>query len=312
MMKRNRLPALLTAFLFALAALTGCGSSTSAANGAAADTAAQAEEAPAEYGFTDQNSGESLSYSASRPADVKLIYTGNLTLQATDFNAADQGLTDLVASFGGYFESREVYRNSSYQHAYFVVRVPGERFDSFMNSISEYDGCKVVYQSIYTDDVGEEYADIENRLITLQTKLERLQELLGKAESMEDIITIESEISDVEYEIESLSGQKNHYDSLIGYSTVYIDLDEVSALGEGVNPGLGERMASGFSGGIKSFVNGCEDFLVWLVSNLIGVLIFLAAAAAVLVLLFRRRSRKKKAKAPVRQEQDQDSQYSQK
>lgn len=320
-MKRSRIPALLLALVFALAAFTACGSS-GGSNGAAAtmDTATMDPAAPAEasdadmYGFSEE--AYSLESGAdtvagggvSRPADVKLIYTGNLTLQATDLDEASKGIADLVASYGGYFENQEVYRNSSYQHAYFVVRVPGGQFEAFMNSISEYDGCKVTYQSTSVEDVGEQYADIENRLTTLQTKLERLQELLSKAENMEDIITIESEISDVEYEIESLSGQKNHYDSLIGYSTVYIDLNEVGVLGQGVNPGLGERLSSGFVSGIKGFAGGCADFLVWLVSNLIGVIIFLAVVVAVLTLVLRRRKKRRVAETP---KPDDDSQYKQ-
>lgn len=314
-MKRNKLLALWLTLLFALALLTACGSAgASTANGGAAmDVNAPQAAAEGEYGFTEDASAESPASvgGSSRPADVKLIYTGNLTLQTTDFSAAAQGITDLVTSFGGYLENQEVYRNSTYQHAYFVIRIPGDRFESFMNSISEYDGCKVTYQATSVDDVGEQYADIENRLITLQTKLERLQELLGKAENMEDIITIESEISNVEYEIESLSGEKNHYDSLISYSTVYIDLNEVAALSEGVNPTLGERLSSGFASGMKGFARGCADLLVWLVSNLVGVVLFLVIIAVVLAVVLRRRKRRRNPQLPVRPEQPNDSQYQQ-
>lgn len=317
-MKRNKLPALLLTLLFALVLFTACGADASYPNGGAAtdtavrpaSTAAQEED----YGFTQEAADMESAASAggsSRPADVKLIYTGNLTLQATDFSAATQGITDLVASFGGYLENQEVYRNNTYQRAYFVIRIPGDRFESFMNSVSECGGCQVIYQATSVDDVGEQYADIENRLFTLQTKLERLQELLGKAENMEDIIAIESEISNVEYEIERLSGEKNHYDSLIGYSTIYIDLDEVAILSEGVNPTLGERLSAGFASGMKGFARGCADFLVWLVSNLIGVVLFLVILAAVAAVILRRRKRRRDPQRPERPGKADDSQYQQ-
>ena len=41
---------------------------------------------------------------------------------------------------------------------------------------------------------------------------------------MADIITIESAISDTEYEIESLSGTLRHYDALVDYATVSLTL----------------------------------------------------------------------------------------
>ncbi len=76
------------------------------------------------------------------------------------------------------------------------------------------------------ENITEEYYDTDSRLKTAQIKLERLQELLSKADNMADIITIESAISDTEYEIESLSGTLRHYDALVDYATVSLTLSE--------------------------------------------------------------------------------------
>ena len=69
----------------------------------------------------------------------------------------------------------------------------------------------MTWQSDTAENISERYYDTQSRLETAQIKLERLQELLKKAESMEDIITIESAISETEYEIEDLSGTMRHY-----------------------------------------------------------------------------------------------------
>ena len=79
----------------------------------------------------------------------------------------------------------------------------------------------------YLDDVSEAYYDQESRLTTQRTKLERLQELLRQAQDMEDIITIESAISETELEIEFLTGSLRKYDSQINYSTITLSLREV-------------------------------------------------------------------------------------
>ena len=294
-MKLQRLFALILTLVFLAVAATGCGGGSSG-NYAAGDTpAAEAPMAPAEDMANSGGMSESAStsFNTNLSADAKLIYTGEISLQATDLDAAAQAVSDLVSGYGGYIESQEVYRQSSYKSAYYTVRVPGDRFGAFISSVSESELYTVTYQSTSTKDVGETYADIENRLETLRIKLDRLQDLLSRAENMEDIITLESAISEVEYEIEYYSGEKNHYDSLIGYSTVYISLDEVGVVGDGMDSTLGQRLSSGFRRGLESFGDGCADLLVWVVSNLIGIVIFLAVAAVVITVVVRsRRGRK--------------------
>ena len=85
--------------------------------------------------------------------------------------------------------------------------------------------------------------------MTQQTKLERLQNLLAQAENMEDIITIESAISDTELEIERLTGTLRQYDSLVDYSTVYITLQEVYQLSDVEEPAtsFGSRISAAFA-----------------------------------------------------------------
>lgn len=307
-MKRLRLFSLLLALALLTALLAGCGSTSSSgatANGSMNRTEAgeaqmmgAGEADTADYDLASEES-QSDAGTATRPSDAKLIYTGSLTLECTDLNAAMPGLEQLVSAHGGYMERQEVYHQTGWQTADYTVRVPSEQYDAFLGAVVAWEGGKVTYQSSTVEDVGEAYADIENRLETLQIKLDRLQALLSQAENMEDIITIESAISDVEYEIENLSGQKNHYDSLIDYSTVYITLQQVNTLSEGVNPTLGERLSRGFTKGVGNFAEGCADFLVWIVSHLIGVVIFLTVVAVAVAVLLRQRRRKKEQTPPA-------------
>ena len=301
-MKAKKLLALLLSFVLLLCVLCGCGggSKGTADNGVQAETApgAAADDYLADGGFADESVS---SIAVNRPTNAKLIYTGDLNLQATDLDVALQALSAVVDEFGGYVEGQEIHRQSYYKSAYYTVRVPGERFHAFLASVSESAAYTLTYQNISVQDVGEAYADIENRLETLHIKLERLQTLLTQAVSMEDIITIESSISEVEYEIERYSSDKNHYDSLINYSTVHISLEEVKITDSSVDPTLGERISTGFRRGMRNFADGCEDAIVFLVSNCISVVVFLVVAAAVITLIVRRdrkvrRARKEKAK----------------
>lgn len=128
--------------------------------------------------------------------------------------------------------------------------------------------------SSQTQNITEEYVDLEARLTSLQTKHGRLIALLEKADSMETIVTLESELADTEYEIERLTGSLRKYDNLVDFSTVYLTLNEVRTLdpvadGNSFLSELGQAFQNGGSG---------------LVSFLRTVLLFAAAAWPVLLI----------------------------
>lgn len=154
-------------------------------------------------------------------------------------------------------------------------------------------------------NISERYYDTQSRLETAQIKLERLQELLKKAESMEDIITIESAISETEYEIEDLSGTMRHYDALVGYATVDLELSEVYRLSgtEDAPKSFGEKLANAFTDGLAATGQTLEDFAVWLAYSWLDVLIF-AAVVFVAVKLIGRLRRGKKLPKPVRKKKN--------
>ena len=72
-----------------------------------------------------------------------------------------------------------------------------------------------------------DYVDVESRKKMLETEQQRLLELLETAESLDDILTIESRLTEVQYELDSKESQLRTYDNQIDYSTVYLDIDEV-------------------------------------------------------------------------------------
>ena len=312
------------ALLLLVSLLCGCGSSgngSPSVPGAAADSAPA--EAPADYnsngGWTMDNkaeydypagdsyapapmpepeagptAGELQPIAGNVPANSKLIYTADISLQTTEFDDATAKLSELVSSMGGYFENSSVNNYSSYRYGSYTVRVPAKSFDAFCSQVGQL--CQLTYISRSAEDVSETYYDLESRLTTQQTKLERLQELLSKAESMEDIITIESAISETELNIEWLTGDLRHYDSLVGYSTVNISLDEVYRLDDVEQPaiGFGAKLSAALKNGCSSFVWGLQSFLLGVASNWVGWLIFLAIAAAVVVVVVRRVRRRRK------------------
>ena len=311
-MKKRSLAILLTLLL--LLGLAACGGSAGR-NGAVSNTAVADQSTPAEepmapsaaggdagYGYWPTENAPEMDYAVSGgtsddsgssvafPNGVKMIYRANMDLQTTEFERSDAEIKALTGRLGGYFEEQSIYnRSGGYRSASYTVRVPAERFEEFLGQVGN--TCTIVYQTQSADDVSEYYYDMESRLETAKIKLDRLQALLARAEAMEDIITLENAISDTEYQIERLSGEKRHYDSLIGYSTINVALDEVYRVTEPETGPLtfGQRIGVAFRDGLRNFGGAMENLAEWLAYSWLTLLVILLIVAAAVKLIRRAR-----------------------
>ena len=305
----KRLFAIALSAIMLMAMFAGCGAKSASSYDAGMNYAPSEEraemEAPTASDYWDSPSaakGENGIAQEKQKSDAKMIYTANINMETQDFDAADQALCTLVETMGGYFEQRSISdRSAGYTYGDYTVRIPAECFDQFCNQLGEL--CHVTYANSSAENISESYYDTAARLETAKIKLDRLQALLAKAENMEDIITLESAISETEYTIESLGGTLRHYDALVDYSTVYISLSEVYHLSdtETAPESFGGRIANAFKGGLREVGDFFEDLAVAFAYNWA----FLLIAAAVIfgvVKLVRFAVRKKRAASAAKKE----------
>ena len=133
---------------------------------------------------------------------AKLIRRAELNIQTEQFDQSLEALNQLVNNCGGYFESANLYgggRRDAYatRSGEYVVRIPAQQYNLFLSSTGDLGYVNSKTES--SEDVGTQYYDTETRLKTQRTKQERLLALLERAETMEDIISLENALSDVEY-----------------------------------------------------------------------------------------------------------------
>ena len=277
---RILLSALLTALL-----LTGCGgsgggmkSNTASPPSAAEDSGgtgwgesydfAESESLTADAEAPEPSAAPNVSGQAKEGGELqpeKIIRTAQLTLETTDFEKAAASLEQLAAELGGYVESGSVGdRGSGYSWGDYTIRVPSERFDTFLSRAGEL--CHETWRNVERQNISERYYDTAGRLKTQQIKLERLQQLLSEAEEMADIITIESAISETEWMIEDLSGTLRHYDAQVDFSTIQVSLQEVYRLSNVVEApeSFAGRLGSAFTDGLRSFGESMENLAVGL------------------------------------------------
>lgn len=303
--KRNRKTA---AFLLAaglVLSLVGCGSSTKEMysedtavspqmmNAVSYDTGSgmfereqkmEAAEAGAEKTDNSSKTAEEIQQNQN---DRKLIKTVNMDVETKEFDQVMPAIENEVTAMGGYIENMNTYNGSSYssnretRYADMTIRIPRQQLDTFLDTVSGI--VNVTRRSDNVEDVTLAYVDLESHRDALRTEQERLLELLEKAESIEDIIAIESRLSDVRYQLESMESQLRTYDNKVDYSTVYLNINEVEVFTPASEETVWERVANGFVASLKNIGNGFKEFFVGLLINLPYLLL---VAVFVLILIF--------------------------
>lgn len=228
-------------------------------------------------------------------AGRKLIKNVNLNVETEQFDVLVPGLENRIAALGGYIEDMSSYsRNDHYssdyvgtrylRYASMTVRIPKQNLDAFLDEVGEQ--SNIVSRSENVTDVTLQYVDLESHKKALTTEQSRLLQLMEQAESVEDIITIESRLSEVRYQLESMESQLRTYDNKIDYSTVYLYIDEVERYTPTEEVTTGERIRTGFMDSLRGVGRGIGNFAIWFVVNLPYLAVW-AVIIIVIVLIVR-------------------------
>ncbi len=269
-----------------------------------------ADAATEDYAASDKsgvvNSSDPVS---SIPLSDKIIYSGSATVETLEYEDTLKKLEDIISEYQGFLQSSSVsgndyrtyaYGGVSYRSAYYEIRIPSDKF-SAVTGLLETLG-NVPHLSTNADNVTMQYRDTESRLNARRTEETRLLELMSKAETVEDLLKVESYLSDVRYEIESLESQLKNWDSLVSYSTLQLTINEVRLYSEDEKASIsyGEQLSITLSNSMKALGRFFKGLFKGIVAAL-PVLVILAVIAVPTILIIRHSSRKKAAKAAEKQ-----------
>ena len=240
----------------------------------------------------------------------KLIKNVNLSVETETFEELLATITEKTESFSGYIEESYTYNGSNYygrgtRNASMTIRIPAQQLDAFLSSVSEV--SNVISRNDSVSDVTLQYVDMESHKKALTAEQDRLLELLEQAESVEDIITIESRLSDVRYQIESMESQLRTLQNQVSYSTVYLDIQEVEKLTPVEEQTRGEMIREGFVDSLYGVGNGVLDFGTAVIIDL-PYLVVWAAVILLVILIIRllRKHRKNKKQKKMQEKQEKD------
>ena len=294
------------AFLIMLT-IPACGASSgsSATDSAAWSNSMPAEGAVQEAGIyeeaaeTDVGSGsETAALDENAGSDRKLIKNVNMSVETEDYTGLVSNIQSRVEELGGYTESFEAYNESSVgnRSASLTLRIPADRLDEFVSQVEEI--SNIVSRQETVEDVTLTYVDLESRRRMYEEEEDRLLSLLEQAETLEEIIALESRLTEVRYQLESMESQLRTMDNQVNYSTVYLSIDEVERYTPPAEKGTWERIRTGFTENVYRVGNGIKEFFIGFVISL-PILLVLAVGiiiAVIVIRLFLRISEKNNAK----------------
>ena len=288
----KRYLSVLFALLLLLSVLTGCGASSKGAmtEAAAPMAAPAATEAAMEEVLYDEAGSGISSTATAMPENQKLIRTVYMDAQTTSMDSVMSWLETRVAELGGYFEQKSIRRSGSrddgsyYRYADMMIRVPAENLDGFLAQIGE--NAVVTSTREETENVTLQYVSTKSRVEALETEQKRLLELLEEAGSMEDLLTIESRLTDVRWELENYASQLRVLDNQVDYSTVYLNINEVDKPKAVTERTVWQKIGDGFSENAGDMWDGLVNAFIW-VLTMIPYLIPLALIAGVVLLVLR-------------------------
>ena len=225
-MKRNRSLSLLLLCALVLALLAGCGGSA-ASGGKDSYTEVEAEEAY-DAGMTSTEntaapaspaSGDGEGSGDPLPGGLKLVYTGSVTIDSTDYDATVADVRKLIADYGCLVEQANesdydrTWRDaaSSVREHTWTLRVPSEKFSALLESFGTVHG-HVSDKNQSARDMTKQYRDNESRIASLKAQETRLLAFMDQAASISELMEVEDRLSEVRYELEQLQNDNNTID----------------------------------------------------------------------------------------------------
>src|SRR5262245_8210567 len=159
-------------------------------------------------------------------AGRQVIYRASISLHVDSFAKTDEKIAALVKDWGGYIsQSGEDRSYGTQRGGRWTVRVPVDKFFTFLDAVGQLGVTD--RRDVQSQDVSEEFVDLEARLKNKQVLDSRLVELVGKGGyEIKDGLALETELSGVREEIERMQGRLRYLNDRVTLTTVEITASE--------------------------------------------------------------------------------------
>lgn len=227
-------------------------------------------------GITAEYSASPISLdSASRTKSIAPVQTSeerlvikdtNLSLLVKDVPESIAKVEETAKSFGGYLVDSYLSKPEESASGHITIRVPESRRTDALNVFKGF-AVKIVSESVYGNDVTDEYVDLEARLAVLNKTKVKFEEIMDKAYSVNDLLNVQRELVNLQSQIDNLKGQQKYYEQSAKLSkiVVYLSTDELSLP---YAPDNAWRPAVIFKTAVRSLISNLRslaNLVIWII-----------------------------------------------
>ena len=244
------------ALVFALVMVTSCGS-----GGDTADTEEGSQQTEDEYGSAegdaaeaaddqrdqDDDAGSDLAGEGSEESERQVITTAYAAVEVDDTYEAVAELLSRTSGHGGYVEDRSERTDTDGNptRASLTLRLPAENLPEMLEQLEELGDVSELSES--AQDVTGTVRDLDARIDALETSVDRLIEIMAEADTAEDLLQVETTLSQRQADLEALQAERSSLGDQVAMSTLQVELS--------TEP-ITDIEADGFLGGLQSGWNG--------------------------------------------------------
>lgn len=160
-------------------------------------------------------------------AQRKIIKNAQLRLTVESTDSALDRLTGIAADMGGYIISTRTFFEAGLKAATITFAVPVDRFEDTLRRVRAV-ALKVEHEEASGQDVTDQYVDLESQLRNLEATAGRIRDFLNKAQTVEEALKVNQQLSAMEKDIETVKGKMNYLQGRSAFSTITVDIREPS------------------------------------------------------------------------------------
>jgi hypothetical protein len=207
----------------------GLSADSGATSGGEAQSAGLPQEAPA-AGNTRGLTTDAIQQSQQQAVNRLIIRNGSVTVAVNDTQSARATIEGIVAQYtgdGAFVVSTNVSPSGSGQSPYIdmSIRIPAKHFDEVMKQLvgMAAEGTTPTSNES-SEDVTSQYVDLDSRLKALEAARDRLQQIMAEAQTTEDLLNAEQQLTQREADIEALKGQMQYLSQSAALSSISISI----------------------------------------------------------------------------------------
>jgi hypothetical protein len=195
----------------------------------------------------------------------KIIYTADVSVAVEDFSPIAAEVEALAKRLGGYVSGSKITGSpGSARTGSWTLRVPVSHYDECLAGARALGEVRSINSN--SQDATEEFYDLEARIHNKKQEEERLLKLLASATGkLDEILSVEREVSRVRGEVEQMEGRKRVLSELIDLSTVNVTVEEIKGYVSEESPTYLTRIRRAFESSLLTLLSAATEFSIFLV-----------------------------------------------